>query len=116
MHRILTFIFQSFSAVTTDLPTGVTFGVTGETLTLTCKTKDSSLTQFAFYKNDVEVQSLSATNTYDAPDADTYHCIAATAGGSQTAATAQKVIEFKSKSFHIHHLSPCGRIDAKIYG
>ena len=90
--------------MTIELPTDVTFGVTGEALTLTCQTSEPGLTQFAFYRDNVQVQSLGASNTYNAPDAASYHCIAANDDGTQkTAATAQQVIAFKSKSFHIHH-------------
>ena len=96
---------SSYSAVTTELPADVHFGVTGQDLTLTCTTSEAGLTTFAFYRDNVEVQSLGASNTYNAPDAASYHCIAATADGSQkTAATAQVNVAFRSKSFHIHHL------------
>ena len=91
--------------MTTELPADVHFGVTGEALTLTCTTTEAGLTQFAFYKDGGEVQALTASNTYDASDAGSYHCIAATADGSQkTAATAQVNVAFRSKSFHIHHI------------
>ena len=105
MIWILTLLFQSFSDVTTDLPTGVTFGVTGEDLTLTCTTSESGLTQFAFYKDNGEVQALGASNTYAASAAGSYHCIAAKADGSQkTASTTQVVVVFKSKSLYVHGL------------
>ena len=91
--------------MTTDLPTGVTFGITGEDLTLTCTTSESGLTQFAFYKDNREVQALGASNTYAASAAGSYHCIAANADGSKkTAATAQVAVVFKSKSFYINLL------------
>ena len=91
--------------MTTTLPTGVAFGVTGQDLTLTCTTGDVSLTQFAFYKDDGEVQALGTSDTYTATDGGNYHCIAAnTAGDQKTAATAVISVEFKSKFFPIYHL------------
>ena len=91
--------------MTTTLPAGVAFGVTGQDLTLTCTTGDVSLTQYAFYKNNGEVQALGTTDTYTAADGGNYHCIAANSAGDQkTAASAVISVEFKSKSFHIHHL------------
>ena len=101
-----TFVFQFYSAVSTDLPADVTFGVTGEYLTLTCTTTEAGLTTFAFYNAaDEEQQGFSTGNTYDTFTAGSYYCIAANADQTErTAATAQVNVAFKSKSFHIHHL------------
>ena len=93
--------------MTTDLPTDVDFGVTGQDLTLTCTTSESGLTTFAFYNDADQVQqAFGSSNTYITQTAGSYYCIAANADQSQkTAKTAQVTLEFKSKSFHIHHLS-----------
>ena len=101
-----TFVFQSYSAVTFDLPTNVHFGVTGEDVTLTCTTSEADLTTFAFYNAaHEEQQGFSTDNTYATSTAGSYYCIAANADQTQrTAATAQENVAFKSKSFHIHHL------------
>ena len=93
--------------MTTDLPTDVQFGVTGQDLTLTCTTSEAGLTKFAFYNDaDEEQQAFDSSNTYTTQTADSYYCIAANDDQSQkTAKTAEVTLEFKSKSFHIHHLS-----------
>ena len=91
--------------MTTELPADIQFGVTGETLTLTCTTAEAGLTQFAFYKDGVEVQSLGSSNTYAASTAGSYYCIAANDDQSEkTAPTALVNVAFKSKSFNINHL------------
>ena len=93
--------------MTTALPTDVHFGVTGQDLTLTCTTSETGLTKFAFYNDANEVQqAFGSSNTYTTQTADSYYCIAANEDESQkTAKTAEVTLEFKSKSFHIHHLS-----------
>ena len=92
--------------MTTDLPADVQFGVTGQDLTLTCTTTEAGLTKYAFYNDAGVVQAFSASTTYAASAAGSYYCIAANDDQSEkTAATAQVNVAFKSKSFHIHHLS-----------
>ena len=92
--------------MTTTLPTGVAFGVTGQDLTLTCTSSEAGLTTFAFYNDADQVQqAFGSSNTYTTQTAGSYYCIAANADQTElTAKTAQVNVEFKSKSFHIHHL------------
>ena len=102
-------VFHSLSAVTTELPAGVVYGVSGSDLELTCKTTDPALTKFEFYHNENVVQSLSATSTYTitAPTSSEdgeYYCVAADGSDKRSAETTKQTIAFKSKSFLINHL------------
>jgi hypothetical protein len=92
-----------FHTVTTELPAGEVLGVYGSGLELTCKTSDDIIfTQFAFYKDGIEVRALGDSKTYtitgptSSNDKGAYHCIATDDSNKKSAPTPVKDIDFHS--------------------
>ena len=102
-------ILHFLSALTVDMPSDVDYGVVGVEIELTCNA-DASLsspTYEWYYKGSgtplsdtSQVLTLTGNVANEAGD---YQCTA-TAGGKTTAKSATTNLEFKSKSFLIHHL------------
>ena len=101
-------VLYFLSALTVDKPSGVHYGVVGEAFVLTC-TADAGLSNptYKWFDKDGEMNSetLETLTITGATDKDgDYQCTATDDASKATAKSAKTNVEFKSKSFFIHHL------------